>query len=115
MAEGTLGKPESMYVSGQTRIPATLVEYLRVLCSIKGGSVTVQRGALEDPIKASLQQTSCTSITAVMAATQETIANMDGKEGHLKNGEVVHGDPEFDGRVIIYVIKGNLTESPMPS
>jgi hypothetical protein len=43
---------------------------------------------------------------AVMAATQDTIANMNGKEGHLQNGEVVHGDPEFDGRVIIYVIKG---------
>jgi hypothetical protein len=86
-----------------------------VLCSIKRGQVAGQRGALEDPIKASPQPSSCTSITAVMAATQNTIANMNGKGGHLLNGEVVHGDPEFDGRVIIYVIKGTyLTQQSLP-
>jgi hypothetical protein len=50
-----------------------------------------------------------------MAATQNTIANMNGKGGHLLNGEVVHGDPEFDGRFIIYVIKGTyLTQQSLP-
>lgn len=29
-----------------------------------------------------------------------------GKVAFSKFGQVVHGDPEFDGRIIIYVIKG---------
>ena len=33
----------------------------------------------------------------------------------VKNPEVVEGDPEFDGRVIIYVIKGENTASSTSS
>lgn len=33
----------------------------------------------------------------------------------LRNGEVVEGDPEYDGRVILYVIKGTATIHPSVS
>ena len=48
-----------------------------------------------------------------MAGTENTIV-ANGKATYVQGGEIVEGDPEFDGRVIIYVIKGEKAEEPPP-
>ncbi|OAQ69406.1 glutathione S-transferase GliG-like [Purpureocillium lilacinum] len=44
-----------------------------------------------------------------MATTVDTTTSTNGELARVKNPEVVEGDPEFDGRVIIYVIKADET------
>ena len=43
------------------------------------------------------------------AINHELIAN--DKAAHLQTREVVEGDPKYDGRVIIYVVKGEKIEA----
>lgn len=51
------------------------------------------------------------AISAILPGTntmaiEKAATNGNGTKHSSKNGQVVIGDPEFDGRTIIYVIKG---------